>query len=109
MKALVLTDRNQSLVIKEMPDPAPGKDEAIVKIHAAALNHRDIWIQQGKYPGLKYPIILGADGAGIVTATGSNDHAYWQGKEVIINPSLNWGDAQTHQHPKNFKILGSPD
>jgi zinc-binding alcohol dehydrogenase/oxidoreductase len=109
MKALVLPDKNQPLILKDVPDLIPGNDEVIVKIHAAALNHRDLWIQKGQYAGLKYPIILGSDGAGIITAVGNNIDPSLTGKEVIINPALNWGDDPTHQHPTNFKILGLPN
>jgi zinc-binding alcohol dehydrogenase/oxidoreductase len=40
----------------------------------------------------KYPTILGADGAGIVAEAGEGA-GDWLGKEVIINPSHNWGDT----------------
>jgi len=109
MNALVLSNKNEPLVIKNEPRPEPGKGDAIVKIHAAALNHRDLWIQKGQYAGLKFPLIPGSDGSGIVAATGNNEHAHWIGKEVIINPSLYWGNELSHQHPKDFKILGLPD
>ena len=42
-------------------------DEAVVRLHAAALNHRDVWIKQGAYAGLRFPIVPGSDGAGVVT------------------------------------------
>lgn len=109
MKALVLHDKNQPLLLQDIPDLVPGDNEAIVQIHAAACNHRDLWIQKGKYAGLQYPIVLGSDGSGIVTATGYNGDAHWIGKEVIINPALNWGNELSHQHAKDFKILGLPD
>ncbi len=83
--------------------------KSLVKIHSAALNHRDLWIQKGKYAGLKYPITPGSDGSGIVVSTGSHEDEGWIGKEIIINPSLHWGKEETHQDPAQFKILGLPD
>src|ERR1035437_255222 len=109
MKALILTDKNQPLVLREVAGPKPGAADAIIKIHAAALNHRDLWIQKGRYAGLKYPIVLGSDGAGTVKSTGHPDHAHWISKEVIINPSLYWGNEQSQQDSVSFKILGLPD
>lgn len=108
MKALVLNGKHSPLTVQETPDLTAGEGEAIVQVHAAALNHRDVWIQKGQYAGLKYPIVPGADGAGIVTATDPAGAA-WTGKEVIINPAINWGDSPSHQHPKDFRILGLPD
>jgi NADPH:quinone reductase-like Zn-dependent oxidoreductase len=109
MKALVLHDKNQPITQEELPEPAPGREDVIVKLYSAALNHRDVWIQKGLYAGLKYPIVPGSDGSGVVSSTGGNVNAHWRGREVIINPSLNWGMESTYQDPGNFKILGLPD
>jgi len=108
MKALVLSAKNAPLTLQECPDLHAGEGEAIIQVHAAALNHRDVWIQKGQYAGLKYPIIPGSDGTGVVVSAGPSGSA-WLGKEVIINPAFNWGDSPTHQHPKDFRILGLPD
>lgn len=106
MRALVLSGKNEPLVIQEKPDLTPGKGEAIIRIHAAALNHRDVWIQKGQYAGLKYPITPGSDGSGVVVndLTGT-----FTGKEVIINPAIHWGSTHSYQDPKDFRILGLPD
>ncbi|MCB9232905.1 MAG: zinc-binding dehydrogenase [Bacteroidia bacterium] len=108
MKASILHGKNQDLQIESftLPDLQPG--EVRVRIKAAALNHRDVWIQQGQYAGLKYPIILGSDGAGVVESLGEKVDSSWLGKEVIINPSHNWGKGEACQG-RDFKILGLPD
>ena len=108
MKALVLGAKNAPLTLQERPDLQAGEGEAIVQVHAAALNHRDVWIQKGQYAGLKYPIIPGSDGSGVVVSA-SPAGVEWIGKEVIINPAFNWGDSPFHQHPRDFRILGLPD
>jgi len=102
MRAVQLTAVNL-LEITETPAPVPVSGEAVVTIRAAALNHRDVWIKSGKYAGLKWPCIPGSDGAGVV-ATG--DPA-WLGREIIINPSFNWGEREAAQG-KAFEILGLP-
>ncbi len=108
MKAMVLEGINQPLVLQDTPDLQPGENEVIVALSAAALNHRDVWIQKGQYAGLKFPIILGSDGAGVVAQVGSAVSREWLGKEVIINPGMDWGDNLRAQTRK-FKILGLPD
>lgn len=108
MKAIVLEAADKPLAWKEVPTPEAGPDEALVKIEAAALNRRDYWITVGKYAGLKYPTILGSDGAGVVTAVGNDADAHWVGKQVIINPGYGWGDHPEFQSD-DFKILGLPD
>ena len=107
-KAIVLRGVHEPLVVDEMPIPEIGAEEALVRIKAAALNRRDWWIQQGKYAGLKFPIVLGSDGAGVVEQVGSADHKGWLGREVVINPSLDWGDDEAFQGT-SFRILGLPD
>ena len=102
MKALVLAGVNRPLQLQDVPDPAAGPGEAVVRIEAAALNHRDLWIQKGQYAGLKFPIILGSDGCGTVVEGAQ------AGREVIINPGFAWGNRPQAQ-ANDFRILGLPD
>ncbi|MFC3196562.1 zinc-binding dehydrogenase [Parapedobacter deserti] len=107
MQAIVLDGIKESLILKKIPVPDLERGEALVRVRAASFNRRDWWIQQGQYAGLKFPIVLGSDGAGIVESVGGEAHEGWVGKEVIINPSLAWGDSQGAQQ-KTFSILGLP-
>lgn len=76
--------------------PVPG-DHLVLKVNASALNHRDLWIANGQYAGIKYPMVLGSD-----ACVDWNNHPY------IINPGLNWG-SNPNYHGPDFKILGLPD
>lgn len=100
-------------MVEEREELSVSAGQAVVQVHAGALNHRDVWIQKGQYAGLKYPIVLGSDGAGIVVKVGEDIGGgaveSWIGKAVIINPAFNWGDSSTHQSPKDFSILGLPE
>jgi len=108
MKAIVLESAENPIVYKEVDKPTLQAGEVLVQVKAAALNRRDYWITVGKYAGIKYPTILGSDGAGIVAEVGNGVNAYWIGKEVIINPSHDYGDSNDFQG-KDFKILGLPE
>ena len=117
MKAIVLqelqTDAKginlfDSLVTSDVSYPEPRTNEVTVKVMASALNHRDLWIVRGLYAGIKPPVILGSDGAGVVDRVGSNVDARLVGSEVIINPSLRFGDNPRVQG-KEFSILGLPE
>jgi len=108
MKANVLEAPDKAIVWKDVTTPSPGQGEVLVKIKAAALNRRDYWISIGRYAGLKYPAILGSDGAGIVSELGEGVDPAWLNKEVVINAAFNWGDNADAQG-KDFKILGLPD
>jgi zinc-binding alcohol dehydrogenase/oxidoreductase len=108
MKAIVLEAADKPLAYKEVDEPTLQPGEALVQIKAAALNRRDYWITVGKYAGIKYPTIIGSDGAGIVSEVGSDADKHWLGQEVIINPGHGWGDDPAFQSD-DFKILGLPE
>lgn len=106
MKAAVIQGI-QELVVDSVPTPSAAPGDAVVRLRAAALNHRDVWIKQGAYAGLKFPIIPGSDGAGVVVEVGPGVDESWVGRDVIINPSLDWGHDPRAQEP-HFQILGLP-
>ena len=109
MKAVVLRALGEPdvLQLEEAPDPRPGPGEALVRLRAAALNHRDVFIRKGQYAGITLPVILGSDGAGEVVETGAGVDAAWRGREVIIDPASGWGGDERAQGP-SFQILGLP-
>lgn len=97
MKALVLRQRDVYPELEDFPRPEAREGEQLVHIAAAALNHRDLWIVKGQYAGIRYPVILGSDGAGRLD----------DGREVIINPGMGWGTDERVQS-RDFQILGLP-
>jgi len=106
MKAAILTGIN-GLGLDHVANPVAHAGEVVVKLHAAALNHRDVWIKQGQYAGLKFPVVPGSDGAGTVCEVGEGVDSSWLEREVIINPSFDWGHHEKAQEPR-FTILGMP-
>lgn len=106
MKAAVFSEV-QRLAVDHVANAAAGAGEVVVELKAASLNHRDVWIKSGQYAGLKFPVIPGSDGAGVVSEVGAGVDPSWVGREVIINPSLDWGHHERAQEPR-FSILGMP-
>lgn len=107
MRALILPEKDAPPRLEERPDPTPRAGEARVRLKAAALNHRDVYIRRGQYPGIRWPVIAGSDGCGVVDAVGDDADAGWIGQRVVIDPSLNWGDDPRVQGPE-YSILGMP-
>lgn len=105
MVAFALTEPKEVRII-ERPIPEIKTGEALVKLTAAALNHREHWIRMGLYAGI-VPAILGSDGCGEVIAVADTVHQHWIGKIVILNPNQHWGESQRHQS-KDYRILGMP-
>lgn len=108
MKAIICNGPDQPLMVTETSRPDPGEGEVLVRLKAASINRRDLLIRKGNYVNLKYPIIPGSDGAGIIEKAGKGVNPHAIGDEVIINPGIDWGN-----NPKfpgtGFKILGLPD
>lgn len=107
MQALVLTGVKHPLEWQVRPDLRPGEGEVVVRLRSAALNRRDYWITQGMYPGIEPPVVLGSDGAGLVSGIGAGVDESWLDREVIINPGLGWGNRECVQADA-FTILGLP-
>ncbi|MEC9349521.1 MAG: zinc-binding dehydrogenase, partial [Planctomycetota bacterium] len=108
MKALVLEELKQPLRLEERADPVAGPGEVVVTLQAASLNRRDYWITQGLYPRIRMPVVLGSDGAGVVTAAGEGVDDELVGSEVLIHPAKNWGDDPGAQG-EDFEVLGMPE
>ncbi|WP_324676791.1 zinc-binding dehydrogenase [Hymenobacter sp. GOD-10R] len=108
MKALRLDGIHQPLVLQQVPTPTPGPNQVLIQLKAAALNHRDVWIQRGQYAGLRFPCILGSDGAGVISELGEGVDEALLHQAVLINPGQHWGENPRAQS-KTFTILGLPE
>jgi zinc-binding alcohol dehydrogenase/oxidoreductase len=98
----------QNLAIDEIAVPQARDGEALVRIHAAALNRRDVFITQGLYPGIVLPRTLGSDGAGEIAALGAGVSSLQIGDPVVIDPMLDWGDDRRVWDAKGSSLLGMP-
>ena len=92
MKAVRIHEEGGPEVLRyeDVPDPAPGEGEVLVRIAAASLNHLDVWVRMG-LPSVPKPRILGADGAGVVEALGTGVDGFAPGDRVVLNPGLEHG------------------
>ena len=85
MRALQLkSEREVALVSVDAP-PQPGDDEVQIRIRAVALNHIDVWGWRGMaFARRKLPIIIGAEAAGEIVATGANVTKLQPGQIVAL-------------------------
>jgi NADPH:quinone reductase-like Zn-dependent oxidoreductase len=65
--------------VEEVPKPAPGPGEVLVRVRAAAVNPSDVRNVQGGFPQTTLPRTPGRDFAGVVEAGPSE----WVGREVF--------------------------
>src|SRR5579859_5778876 len=73
MKAIQVqkTGGPEVLTLVDLPVPTPKPNEAVVKIAAAGVNFIDIYFREGRYPA-PLPFVNGQEGAGTVSAIGSD-------------------------------------
>lgn len=108
MRATFFQGKDHPIIVSEIAKPQPSGDQVLVRLKWAALNHLDIWIRREQPLSSGVKITLGADGSGLVDAVGENGDQSLVGKEVIINPSLEWGNNPAVQ-ADSYRILGFPD
>jgi NADPH:quinone reductase len=73
------------LELVDVPVPESKANEAVVKLAASGVNFIDVYQREGRYK-VPLPFVLGQEGAGVVTAVGSNvtsvkagDRVAWTG------------------------------
>jgi NADPH:quinone reductase len=71
----------EALELVDLPIPEPKANEAVVKLAASGVNFIDVYHREGRYK-VPMPFILGQEGAGTVTAVGSDVKAVKKGDRV---------------------------
>lgn len=84
---------NEVLEYGEWPEPRPAAGEVVVAMRAAAMNRLDLFVRDG-IPGVALPQVPGADGAGIVEATGEGVTGLTAGDRVLVQPGLFCGSCE---------------
>ncbi|WP_137234872.1 NADP-dependent oxidoreductase [Streptomyces sp. BPSDS2] len=73
----------------EVPDPAVGADDVLVKIHAASVNPLDLKLRDGSFKAFlpyRLPLVLGNDLAGTVVRVGPAVTRFAVGDEIYARP-----------------------
>ncbi len=74
----------ESLRVENLPDPAPGPGEILIRVHAAGVNFADVLARQGLYPDApKPPYVPGFESAGVVVALGAGVNQFKAGQRVL--------------------------
>jgi NADPH:quinone reductase-like Zn-dependent oxidoreductase len=86
MRAISLSASGEQPKVTELPTPAPGAGEVLLRVHAAALNPLDNHIAAGMLEAMfehRYPLVLGRDASGVVEAVGEGVDDIAVGDEVL--------------------------
>ncbi|GHO53731.1 zinc-dependent alcohol dehydrogenase family protein [Ktedonobacter robiniae] len=87
----------------EQEQPQPGPGQVLVKIRAASLNHRDLYIlEEFSAEDTDTPIVPLSDGAGEIVALGEGSKRFQIGDRVVLTFFPYWLDGP----PREDVLLG---
>ncbi|MFP4363780.1 MAG: zinc-dependent alcohol dehydrogenase [Spirochaetia bacterium] len=73
---------------RNVPVPAPGDEDVLVKIQRIGVCGSDVHVYHGKHPYTSYPVVQGHEVSGIVEAVGSEVTGIKPGDKVTIQPQV---------------------
>lgn len=79
------------LVHEDAPRPEPGREDLLVRVHAAGVNPVDWKIREGHLRPLlrhRLPLTLGWDVSGVVEAAGPDVEGFAPGDEIYARPDI---------------------
>ncbi len=89
MRAMVLERPRAPLVARDIPDPAPGPGQVLLRVRACAVCRTDLHVIDGDLHDPKLPLVLGHEIVGAVAARGANATRFEIGTRVGV-PWLGW-------------------
>lgn len=99
--AAVQTEMGGKLLLEELDLPDPGPDQVTVKLYSSGVCHSQL--HQMHNPGLGRPLLLGHEGTGVVTRTGSNVTHVKVGDQVIVT----WVPRTPQRGPMTREMTGA--
>ena len=84
MKAMILDAQGQPLRLAELPQPKPGADEILLKVHACGVCRTDLHVMDGDLRQPKLPLVLGHEIVGIVVEKGARVERFVLGQRVGV-------------------------
>ena len=99
----------ESLVLEDVPTPAPGEGQILIEVKAASVNFPDALMIQDLYQFKPpRPFASGSEVAGIVKAVGAGVTRFKQGARVLAVPG-NGGFAEAIAIPEGGNVFEIPD
>jgi propanol-preferring alcohol dehydrogenase len=89
MKAMLLRRQGHPLELAEIDEPAPGRDQVLIRVRACAVCRTDLHVLDGDLRHPKLPLVLGHEIVGEVVKVGAAVDRYSADDRVGI-PWLGW-------------------
>src|SRR6059058_5067685 len=99
IRAAVLEEFAQPLVIQEVDLADPGPGEVLVRLRACGVCHTDMYTASGADPSGYAPTVLGHEGAGVVEHVGEGVSLLSEGDHVVTLFSPQCGECAHCRSP----------
>ena len=101
----------KNIEFREVPIPAAGRGQVLVKIKKIGICGSDIHVYHGTHPFTSYPITQGHEVSGQVVALGEDVTDFSVGQKVTIEPQVYCGKCYPCRHGKynlceELKVMG---
>jgi len=85
MRAVTVTEYGGTPAVVEIPAPQPGARQILIRLRAAGMNPMDLSLASGAWKPMPatFPMVLGADGAGVVEKLGEGTSRYSVGDDLF--------------------------
>ena len=104
MRAMVLEQARDPLVLRDVPTPTPRPDQILVRVAACGVCRTDLHVADGELTEPKLPLILGHEIVGRVVELGAGVEGFALGNRVGV-PWLGWTDGACHYCEKGMENL----
>jgi NADPH:quinone reductase-like Zn-dependent oxidoreductase len=94
MKAAVFYECGNAnqIQIADVPMPQAGLGQALIRVHASAFNHLELWSLHGPADeSYQFPMWTGSDISGVIEQLAPDVSGWTVGDAVVVNPSLSCG------------------
>jgi S-(hydroxymethyl)glutathione dehydrogenase / alcohol dehydrogenase len=105
IRAAVLEEFAQPLVVQDVELDGPGPGEVLVRLAACGVCHTDLYTASGADPSGYAPTVLGHEGAGVVEAVGDGVTSLTPGDHVVTLFSPQCRECVHCQSPKTNLCL----
>ena len=105
MRAAVLEEFGEPLVVQEVELADPGPGEVLVRLVACGVCHTDLYTASGDDPSGYAPAVLGHEGAGVVERVGEGVTSVAEGDHVVTLFSPQCGECVHCRSPRTNLCL----
>jgi S-(hydroxymethyl)glutathione dehydrogenase / alcohol dehydrogenase len=109
IRAAVLEEFGQPLVVQELDLAEPKAGEALVRLVACGVCHTDLYTASGADPTGYAPCVLGHEGAGVVEAIGAGVTSVRPGDHVVTLFAPECGECVHCRSPRTNRCLAIRD